>query len=115
MHAGERGRGLLRFVRLQMADQVPSQRSVGRLGDLLQGFLDAIFAEVTLTRLGGFEDGCERKRLGDGNEGDAGGIPPGSLRGGSNPGLDEGELVGDGHRTAYFLIDVRMPLACSAY
>ena len=67
-------------------------------GDLLQGFLDAVLAEVPLAGGGRGAHGVDREGLRDGDEGDGGGVPPGPLRGGSDPGPDDGEVVGDGHR-----------------
>ena len=72
----EAGR-LLRFVRLEMADEVPADRQIGRLRDLLQRFLHFVFAEVDLA---GGRSGAHvlgRKRFRDGDERDGGGIASG--------------------------------------
>jgi hypothetical protein len=51
------------FVRLQVADQMPPDPEVGGLVHLLQRFLDLVFAEIDLARLGGRADVVGRKRF----------------------------------------------------
>ena len=115
LDAPERRRGLASFVRLEMTDEMPSHRSVGCPGDLLQRFLNAVLAEFPLTGRRGFVDRLDSERFRDRNESHIGGFPAGPLRRRSDPVADDREVVGDGHRAGYFLICVRMPFACSAY
>ena len=81
----------------------PHRRCRPLPGDLLQGFLDAVLAEIPLAGGRGLADGVDPERLRDGDKGDAGGVPPGPLRRCSDPGADCREVVGDGHRARLFL------------
>ena len=62
--------GLSGLVRLQVADQMPLQRVIGRLGNFLQGFLHLVFAEIALPGVGGGTNGVDGMGLGDGDQPD---------------------------------------------
>ena len=68
-------RGLARLVRLQMADEMPPERNVGRFADLLQGLLDLVLAEIVLAGGHGGPDVVGAEGLRDGDEGDLGRAP----------------------------------------
>jgi hypothetical protein len=92
----ERGGRLLHLVRLQMADQVPSQISVGRGSDLLQSLLHLVLAEVELAGGAGRSRRVRAEGLGDGDEADGARIPAGAAGGRVDPGPDVAEVVRDG-------------------
>jgi hypothetical protein len=73
---------LLRLAALYVAHHVPRRLRASDLraddGDLVHPLLGAIFAKVARASLVGGDDGLGRKGLGYGDEGDVGGIPPGS-------------------------------------
>src|SRR5262249_12347369 len=76
MDHGEAGR-LLRFVRLEMSDQMPADGQVQGLRALLQRFLNLVFAEIRLSAFGGGADVLDGKCFRDGDEGNGGWIAPG--------------------------------------
>jgi hypothetical protein len=86
VNAGERASRLFRLVRLQVADEMPPDLHVGRFADLLQGFLDPVFAEVALAGGPRRADvgGAERFRHGD--ELDVRRVPAGAAGGRVDPG-----------------------------
>jgi hypothetical protein len=86
VNAGERGGGFLRLVRLQVADEMPPYLHVGRFADLLQGFLDLVFAEVTLAGGPGGADVIGAERFRDRDELDVRRVPAGAAGGRADPG-----------------------------
>src|SRR4026209_1328738 len=58
--------GLLRLVRLQVANKMPPYLNVGCFADFLQAFLDLVFAEIHLAGGGGGADGIGAARFGSG-------------------------------------------------
>src|SRR5262249_45286289 len=81
VHAVEERPSLFRFVRLQVADEMPGETEIARAVDLLLRFLDFVFAEVELTARGGGADVAAREGLGNGDEADRGRIAPGPAGG----------------------------------
>jgi len=61
-----------------MADEMPSQVHVGRFADLLQGFLDLVFAEVALAGGPGGADMIRAEGLRYGDELDIRRVPAGA-------------------------------------
>jgi hypothetical protein len=61
---------LLRFVRLEMSDEMPAKWKIRGLGDLRQPFLDFVFAEINLSSVCGGANVVGGKRLRDGDEPD---------------------------------------------
>src|SRR3990170_6186544 len=59
---------LPRLVRLQMADQVPSNRQVGGPVHLFQGFLKLVLSEIELPAVGGGSDVVGGEGFRDGDE-----------------------------------------------
>jgi len=60
--------GLFRLVRLQMSDEMPAQRQAGCRVYFRQRFLQTVFAEIDLSRGGGFANRFGRECLGNGNQ-----------------------------------------------
>ena len=61
---------LLRLVGLQVADEMPPCRYIGRVGDLLQPLLDLVLAEIALPCSPRFADAVGAECLRDRDEGD---------------------------------------------
>src|SRR6185503_17683384 len=109
--------GLLRFVRLQVSDQMPADREITCLLDLLQRLLHFVLAEIDLAGDCRGADGVGRKGLGDGDEADGGGIASGpagraldASADAGQPGLERGRI--DHY---FFGNDPRMPFAVAAF
>src|SRR5262249_39039418 len=62
------GRGLPGLVRLQMSDEVPSERQVRQILTFLLSFLELVFAEVDLAIPGDRANGVRSVRFRDGDE-----------------------------------------------
>ncbi len=62
--------GLLRFVRLEMADEMPPQGQIRRLIHFRQRFLHFVFAEIDLPELSGGANIVGGKCFRDGDEAD---------------------------------------------
>jgi hypothetical protein len=107
---------LLRFVRLQVSDQVPADRQIRRLVHLEQRFLDLVFAKVDLAGLGGGAHVLGGKCLGNGDEADGGGIAPGPA---GRPRDPRANVRQPGPERSsvdhYFLIEPRIPFAVAAF
>ena len=84
MHCCEVLGSLARFVRLQVADQVPPNVHVGRRRDFLQGLLHAVFAEIALAGIERRANSVKGEVLGDGDEADVGGWPSRARRRGGD-------------------------------
>ena len=115
MHDVETAR-LFRFVRLEMADQMPPDRKVRRLVHLLACFLDLVLAEVDLAGASGRAHVFSGEGLGDGDEGDGSGIAPHPAGGPRDPSADicQPGLEGSGV-DHYFFSVVRIPFAVAAF
>ncbi len=107
----------LRLVRLQMSDEMPADREVAGLLDLLQRLLDLVLAEIDLARNGRGADGVGRECFRDGDEADGSGItsgPAGRALDASadvgQPGLERGRI--DHY---FFGSDPRMLFAVAAF
>jgi hypothetical protein len=64
----KRRRSLACLVRLQVSEQVPAGVQIAGRGDLLECFLDAVFAEVAMADGVGLAHGGDGKCLGDGDQ-----------------------------------------------
>jgi hypothetical protein len=108
--------GFLRFVRLQVADQMPADREVRGLVHFLERFLNFVLAEIDLTEIGGGANAFNGKCLGDGDEADGGGVASGPAGGSrdarANVCQPGAERCGVDH---YFLIVARIPFAVAAF
>src|SRR5262245_16121069 len=74
---------LFRFVRLQVADEMPAKRKIRGGRDFRESLLDLVFAEIDLSGLCGRTNVARRKGFGNGDELDGGWIalrPAGSAR-----------------------------------
>jgi hypothetical protein len=60
-----------------MAEQMPADLQVRRLADLLEPFLHAVLAEIALASGVRVANRVDGKCLGNGDEGDGGGVPAG--------------------------------------
>src|SRR3954463_2162858 len=96
MDAVKAGRGFPGLVRLQVADEMPPDRDVGRVADFLQSFLDFVFPEVLLACGVGGANRVGAECLGDRNEADGRRIPAGAAGGRMEPGPDRLEVSCDG-------------------
>ena len=67
----------LEFEDGMVTQKVPPNLEVGPGGDFLQGFLNAIFPELALSRGRRFANRFDGKRLGDGDEPNSGRVAPG--------------------------------------
>jgi hypothetical protein len=74
---------------------MPPHVYVGRCGDLLQGLLDLVLAEVALARRVRFTDGVGAEGLRDGDERDGRRVPAGAARGRVDPGPDGPQVLAD--------------------
>jgi hypothetical protein len=70
LNDGQTGGCSSSLVRLQVADEMPFEREVGRSLDLLQGFLHPVLTEGPLSGGGSGSNVLETERLGDGNQPD---------------------------------------------
>ena len=91
----ERRRRLACLVRLQMADQVPPDRDVGRFLDLLQRLLHLVFPEVALAGGPGGPDVIGAEGLRDRNQRDLGRVTAGSAGSRGHPRPDGVEVLRD--------------------
>lgn len=58
-----------------MSEQVPADGQPRRRADLLERFLDTVLAEIALAGVERLAYGVDRECLGDGDQGNRGGIP----------------------------------------
>ncbi len=97
LDARERCGGLLRLVRLEVADEMPPCRDIGRVGDLLQAFLHLVLAELPLPGRPRLAHAVGAERLRDGDQRDLGCRPSRAAGRLGDPLPDFGEVAGDGH------------------
>ena len=95
MDGGKGGGRLARLVRLEVANQMPPYRYIGRALDLLQGFLNFVFTEVALAGRVGGANIVRAEGLRDGQKPDVSRIAPRRPRGRINPRTDRREVDGD--------------------
>ena len=74
---------------------MPPDGDIGRLADLLQGFLDLVLAEIALARRAGGADVIGAERLRDGDERDLVRVTAGAAGGRVDPCPDDLEIVRD--------------------
>jgi hypothetical protein len=101
--------GLSGLVRLEVAEEMPPDGSIGRCTDLQQGLLDAVLPEVALPGGISLADGVERKRLGDSDEADGGEVPAGRGRRGGDARADGRQPVGDGRQGPWCASGLKPP------
>src|SRR5713226_8523196 len=108
--------GLFRFVRLEMADQMPPDGKVRRLVHLLARLLDLVFAEVHLAGLGGRTHVLRGKGFGDGDEADGSGIAPRPAGGPRDPRADVRQPGPECSGVEHYFFNVpRIPFAVAAF
>ena len=83
---------LAHFVALQLANVMPEQRS-GKQWDFRLRFLQAIFADIALSRIVCLAHTIRRKRFGNGDQGHLLHIPPHPLTSGADVSADFCEIA----------------------
>jgi len=73
------------FVRLQLADEVPNERSIAKRSDFRQCFLQVVLAEIALAEFGQLRDASGRLCLRDGDQLDVRRVAAVALRSGGDP------------------------------
>src|SRR6185503_14855857 len=109
-------RGLLCFVGLQVADEMPGEAQVFQRLDLVQPLLHAVLAELRLTCRCRRADVVRGKCLGYGNQGDVRGVAAGTLRRRVDAAAHVTDVLRNVRRRRHcYLICARIAFAVSAF
>ena len=99
-----------------MADEMPRERKIRGLRDLLRGFLHFVLAKIDLTASGGGADVIGGEGFRDGDEADGGGVAPGPAGGARDTFTHAGQPCSDrGGVDHYFLYCATIALAVAAF
>src|SRR5262249_55946888 len=108
--------GLLRFVRLQVADEMPAERQIRRALDLLERLLHLVLAKIDLAGGGGRANGVRGKRLGDGDEANRGRVPARPAGRARDASAYVGQPGAERRRVDHYFLSVpRIPFAVAAF